>query len=64
MAVCIFIKFDTGEFYKNVSVQVNFGQDQATIMGTLHEDLHAFLYSEVSGCRIPQPFKKDKFWQT
>jgi hypothetical protein len=36
------MKFDIGEFYKNLSAHYNFGLDQTTIMDTLHEDLHEF----------------------
>jgi hypothetical protein len=48
-----FIKFDTGEFHYNFLAHFNSGENQISITATLHEDLHAFLCSEVTGWRIP-----------
>jgi hypothetical protein len=53
MAEWIFMKCDIVEFYKNLSTHSNFGQNQTTIMGTLHENLDVFLLSEVTGWGIP-----------
>jgi hypothetical protein len=49
----IFMKLDTAEFYKNLSTHSSFGWSQAIIMGTLYEDVHAFLHMEVNGWGIP-----------
>lgn len=48
-----FIKFDIVWFYGNLSIHSSFGWSQATIMGTLYGEVHAFLHIEVNGGGIP-----------
>jgi hypothetical protein len=42
------MKFDVGSS-SNLLMHYNFGSDQTTKMGTLHEGLHEFLHVEVAG---------------
>jgi hypothetical protein len=37
------MKFNTGEFYENLSTHSYFGEDRTTITGNLYEDLHVFM---------------------
>jgi hypothetical protein len=39
----IFMKFDIGDFYQNLSVYYNFCYKRKVVTGTLYEDLYAFL---------------------
>jgi hypothetical protein len=52
MAEWIFMKFQIGEFYPNLCTYSNSGENPATIIGTLHEIIHAFLHMEVTGWKI------------
>jgi hypothetical protein len=45
------MNLDTGEVCYNLLTHFSLGSDW-TIMGTLHEDLHAVLYTEVTGWGI------------
>jgi hypothetical protein len=42
------MKFDIWEFCKKLLRNFNFGLNQLTITGTLHEKLHTFLQSDVT----------------
>jgi hypothetical protein len=39
----IFVKFDIGSFYGNLSRNSKFGENLTKISGTLHEDLRTFI---------------------
>jgi hypothetical protein len=40
----IFVKFDTEDFYENLSRNSKFGYSWAEILGTLHKDLGSFKF--------------------
>jgi hypothetical protein len=54
------MKFDTGEFYSNLSIYFNFHYDRTTITGTLREDLHAF--SHVGNFPAVHKGKRQTHW--
>jgi hypothetical protein len=48
----IFMKFDIGEFCKELLMHSSFGQNW-TVTGTLCEDLHVFMCCKMTGWGIP-----------